>query len=65
MEEFFCDGCATTAKPRTTRVDPTGIYWICERCGAETKIFAKSKDRAATEDIVGIREHMPRGAADT
>jgi hypothetical protein len=73
MEKYLCHACATFAEPRRIRVDSTGLYAICGQCGAEIKIdqaddprdpVTNTRDPVTGEELVGVREHMPRGAAD-
>jgi hypothetical protein len=58
------------AKPTPTqRRSPaasSGTSEVCHLGGVETKLgpLDTSTDVTTQEDIVGLREHMPRGAAD-
>jgi hypothetical protein len=67
MDKFFCGNCASTAEPRRIHADPSGTYVVCDRCGTLTKLGPgeSGDDQTSDEVVVGIREHMPRGAADT
>jgi hypothetical protein len=53
--------------PRRIRSDATGTYLICDSCGTGTKLGPADThtDETTNETIVGVREHMPRGAADS
>ena len=66
MHQLHCAHCEKHAVPRKIKSDASGTYIICDRCGLQTKLgpIDRHTDEIVEETIVGVREHMPRGAAD-
>ena len=66
MDKLIGDTRADPVRPRRIHSDSTGTYVVCARRGMETKLgpLAVAVDETTNEEVVGIRDHMPRAGAD-
>jgi transcription elongation factor Elf1 len=62
MGTFECLNCSATSHVRHVKADTGGIYFFCERCGAEHRVrqVETPRDEPSRFEVVEVRDRPDR-----